>query len=245
MVMMVLFVCKIIGIVLLVIAAAVAVFLFFPFHYELELDIDRRRCSFRVNWLFHLLRFRFLFEQKAELVLSVLFFKVNFTDEEQKQKRRERRQQKAARKAAKREKKIQNEETSENTGKEKHRVLSFVRTGLHSLSLVREYDMIDAVWPGLQSFLFRIRPRRLTGRVAFGLEDPSRTGQIVGVLAVIPLFYQTDLRILPDFETEHAYAAGNIYAKGRMMMIHAVVFLVGLMRQKNVRLFIGAMRKKK
>jgi len=242
---MVLFVCKIIGIVLLVIAAAAAVFLFLPLRYELEIDIDRRRCSFRINWLFRLFRFRFLYDQKASLVLSILFFKFDFTDEEQKRRRRERRQRKAARKAAKKKKQDLQEKKEESSDGKKNRVFSFLRNASGILSLVSEYDILSAVWPGLQTFLFRIRPRQLSGRVAFGLEDPSRTGQIVGVLAVIPLFYQTDLRILPDFEAEQTFIEGSIYAKGRMMMIHAVVLVVSLVRQKDIRLFIGQMRNRK
>ncbi|MCC8082015.1 MAG: DUF2953 domain-containing protein [Lachnospiraceae bacterium] len=241
---MVLFVCRIIGIVLLVLAAAVAVVLFLPVRYELDLDIDRRRCSFRVNWLFHLIRFRFLFEERVQLVLSVLFFKLDFTDEEQKRKRQERRKRKAAGRAAKKKKQAGSEETEESSGKDRRRVLALIRNAARILSLVGQYDVVDAVWPGLQTFLFRIRPRRLTGRVAFGLEDPSRTGQIVGGLALIPLFYQTDLRIEPDFETGQSYIRGSIYAKGRMRMIHAVIFAVGLIRKKDIRMFIGRLRNK-
>ncbi|MCC8029329.1 MAG: hypothetical protein LIO75_05995 [Lachnospiraceae bacterium] len=239
---MVLIVCKIIGVVLLVLAAAVAALLFCPVRYELILDIDRRRCSVRVSWLLHLIRFHFLFEEKAELVLSVLLFRLDFLDEEQKEKRQKRKQRRSDKKAAKKKKEADTGDTDAFSRKEKHRVLAFAQSAFRILSLVREYDIIETVWPGLQRFLFRIRPRRLTGRVEFGLADPSQTGQIIGALSLIPLFYQTDFKIFPDFDTEQAYIRGNIYAKGRLQMVYAVIWLAGLARQRNVRIFFSELR---
>ncbi|MCD7981493.1 MAG: hypothetical protein LUF32_04125 [Clostridiales bacterium] len=238
--LIVLSVLKIIGIVLIVLAAVAAAVLFCPVRYEFDLDIDRRRVSFRINWLLHLLRFRFQYEEKAQLVLSVLFFQFDFLDEEQKEKRRKKREARASRKAAGKKKRSGREDDPSSDKKKKRP--GFLRSAVRVISLVRQYDVLETAVPRLRVFLFRIRPRKLRGRIEFGLEDPSATGRIIGGLSLIPVFYQTDLRVQPDFETEESFVRGTAYARGHMLMIHAVIFLVGVLRQKNIRQFIGALR---
>lgn len=124
-------------------------------------------------------------------------------------------------------------------------VFGYVNVFRRILGLVREYEIISLVWPKLSRFLGRIRPRKMRGRIVFGLEDPAATGQLTGVIAMIPLFYQTEIRISPDFETDETYIRGNIYIKGHMLLIHAVILIVGLVREKKIRSFIGAVRKRK
>ncbi len=235
-------VCKIIGIVLIILAAVVAAVLFCPVRYELVLDIDRQRVSFRVSWLLRLLRFRFQFEEQAQLMLSVLFFRIDFLDEEQKKKRQKKRESRASRKAARKKKRSENEEDA--SGEKSKKRPAYLRMAVRILSNVRQYDVLESILPGLRVFLYRIRPRKLRGQIEFGLEDPSGTGQITGALSLIPVFYQTELVIVPDFETEESFIRGNVYARGHLLMLHAVIFLVRVFRQKNVRQFIGALRKK-
>ncbi|MCD8217447.1 MAG: DUF2953 domain-containing protein [Clostridiales bacterium] len=237
----VLSVCKIIGIVVLVVLALLAALLFLPVSYEIDADIDQQRYSVKVHWLLRLVRFRFFYGEKAELLLNILFFRFDFLDQEKRRKRKEKKEKKAA----KRKKKKKNPEDDQEPEPEKgpfQKVLGILRTVARTGGRALEYDIPDAIWPGLQVFLFRIRPRQVRGTLEFGFSDPATTGQIVGGLAMIPLLYQTDLRILPDFETEQTYISGNFYAKGHMMLFHVVMLLIRWIRQKNVRVFIGAAR---
>lgn len=239
--LLVLSVFKIIGIVLIVLAAVAAAVLFCPVRYEFDLDIDRRLVSFRVSWLLHLLRFRFRYEEKMQLVLSVLFFRIDFTDEERKEKRQKKKEARASARASKKHRRSAKEDDASSKKKRP----GYVRFAVHVLSLVRQYEILETIVPGLRIFLFRIRPRKLKGRIEFGMEDPSVTGRMIGGLSLIPVFYQTDFRVTPDFETEESYVRGTAYASGHMLVIHAVLFLVGVLRQKNIRQFIGALRRKK
>ncbi|MCD8231643.1 MAG: hypothetical protein LUD14_07480 [Clostridiales bacterium] len=228
-------VCKIIGIVVLALVAILAVVLFLPISYEVDADIDRQRYRVRVNWLFRLIRFRFLYNEKAEMTLSVLFIKIDFLDKEKKNARKKKKADKKKKKA---------DEDAEQDQGMLAKAAGFAGAAVHVCSLMNEYNLLDAVWPGLQIFLFRVRPRQIRGQLEFGFSDPAATGQIVGVLALLPFIYQTDLQMVPDFETEERYIRGNIYLCGRLMLIYAVVFLIRLIRQKNVRSFIGGLRGK-
>lgn len=310
---------KIFLILLFVFICILAAVLFAPVSYELDLDIDEKRVDVRINWLLKLVRFRFYMKERMEAVLSILFFKLDFTDPEAKKKRVARKAVRQSRKRKKQEKKKEKErrkqrktyekqkkarqapgesrpeqeavrpspdkeqeavpvkydrdtgqadseaaenadfsESSEESGGSRGmkeslkglwdtvgKAFGYVGTFRKILNLVREYEVFSTVWPGLVRFLKRIRPRKMSGRIAFGLDDPAATGQITGAIAMIPLFYETDIRISPDFETEKAYVQGNIYIKGRMHLIHALIFIVGLIRSKKIRLFIGAVRNRK
>lgn len=237
----VLSVCKIIGIVVLVVLVLIAALLFLPVSYEVNADIDQKRYSVRVHWLLRLVRFRFFYGEKAELLLNILFFRLDFPDQEKRRKRKEKKEKKAA----KRKKKKKHSEDDQEPEPEKstfQKAVGISRTVARTGGRALEYDIPDAIWPGLQIFLFRIRPRQVRGTLSFGFSDPATTGKVVGGLAMIPLFYRTDLRISPDFETEQTYISGNFYAKGHMMLFHAVMLLIRWIRQKNVRGFIGAAR---
>lgn len=325
-------ICKIFGILLLILACILALILFVPIFYELDVDIDGKSCNIKVNWMFRLIRFRFRFHERIEAVLSILFLKIDFTDPQSKAKREKRKEQKAVKKAkkarkayvkqtAKRQKAAEKKRkayyrkkkkirTQQEAGrKESSAVSGSVQTGIqetkrseasgpglqHSETAssdvrtdhlvyhdpgqkdkgfskkgrldggeqkvkktlgtmqkvkdlfhkVSEHQIIGILWPKLQLFLMRIRPRVLKGCIEFGLEDPATTGQIVGGIAVIPFFYQTDLKIIPDFEAEDAYLKGKIYIKGHILCIHLVILIISLIKEKNIRKFVSVLRKKK
>lgn len=110
------------------------------------------------------------------------------------------------------------------------------------ISSVSEHEILSLVFPKLQIFLRRIRPRALRGELRFGMEDPSQTGQILGILALLPFFYETEFRVIPDFETEHSYCSGNVYLGGHMCLIHAVVLVIRIIKEKKIRRWFRAQR---
>ncbi len=52
----------------------------------------------------------------------------------------------------------------------------------------------------LFSILKAIRPRKLKGRVRFGLEDPATTGQVLGYVSTLYALYYGHLEIIPEFD---------------------------------------------
>ena len=137
-------------------------------------------------------------------------------------------------------------ERSSGKGKETIKQVSgYAKSAKRIIDLVKKYDVISIVWPRLFKFLMHIRPRKLEGCVKFGFADPAVTGKVVGAIAMIPLFYQTGIQIIPDFETEEGYIQGNVYIRGHILLIHVLVLVLGLIREKKLRKFIGAVRTKK
>ncbi len=225
---------RVVGIVFLVIAIIVAAILFFPLTYKMDVDLDQMRMSFKIHWLFRLVRFRFRFEDEMELAVAVLFFTIDFLDEERNARRRERRKNRDRK---------NNRERVEKSRSE--RIFGFIRNSGHAISLIREYEILYDVLPLINVFMFRIRPRDIHGHVEFGLKDPSRTGEIVGAVAAIPFIYQTDLTIDPDFDTEVSYVNGDVHANGHILVLHALMLIVGLIRRESVRAFFGEFRRRR
>lgn len=123
-------------------------------------------------------------------------------------------------------------------------ILDKVKTALAVIHYLREQELISAVWVKLQVFLLHIRPRKLSGHLKFGLSNPADTGQILGVIAMVPLFYQTELQIEPDFEAEDNYVQGQVYVKGHICCIHLVILIIRLLRDEKIRTLIRTIREK-
>lgn len=327
---------KIIGIVFCIILGIIAVVLFVPVCYELDADIDQKEFKARVHWLGGLIRFEFRWKEKANAVLKILWFVIDFTDPEAVATRKAKKEAKARKKQLKQQKKEakerkkqvrQNEkekqqaaadrdaraqqreefrrqqgeavesenraEDSDSSGEteeiteradkvvkksnenvsaeqedirsenvneeEKQSVLDKlksahgkansikdkVKSGIAVIRFLREQELIPAVWVKLKVFLLHIRPRVLQGHLKFGLSNPADTGQVLGGIAMVPLFYQTELQIEPDFEAEDNYIQGQVYSRGHMCCIHLVILIIRLLRDKKIRNMIHAIRENK
>ncbi len=217
----------IVAIIFLVIAVLVILALFLPLKYRLDADIDEKKVDFGLKY-FGFIRFRFAYDEDIEAVLKIFFLKIDLI--------------KFLGKLGKKRKKKKSGKKVEKTTLEK--IKGGASAAKRILSGAGEYDLMAAVMPPFKKFLFKLRPRRVCGRIEFGFADPSTTGYVTGAIAVLPLVYQTDLAVLPDFEADETYIKGNIHAAGHGRLAAVIALAVGIIAQKNVRGFIGAVRKK-
>lgn len=67
----------------------------------------------------------------------------------------------------------------------------------------------------------------------FGFEDPYHTGQALVVLSMIYPFAGGHMNITPDFEK--AVLEGKFWMKGRIRIIYALIFVIKMLLDKNVR----------
>lgn len=264
---------KILGILLLIAAVILVLVLFFPVRYVIDGDIDQKRFEAKVTWMFRLVWFRFTYHEKMESVLSIFFFKLDFTDQEKKAAREKKKVEKARRKALRVRKKRKRRHKSRNripdaahedvlhksvsqegsataSAEEEEKTAGTIgkatgaaQKAIKILKLVSKYDVLTIAGPLLITFLKHIRPRYLRGQVKYGLEDPANTGYITGGLAAIPFLYEFELILYPDFEANENYIKGAISSGGHLLLIHAVILMIRLFRQKDIRKFIGAIRK--
>lgn len=79
----------------------------------------------------------------------------------------------------------------------------------------------------------KLRPKRFSGRVHYGFEDPYRTGQVLAGAALFYPWTGEALAIEPDFEKR--VLEGDLYIKGKIRLIHIVLLLLRLIWAKDVR----------
>ena len=100
---------------------------------------------------------------------------------------------------------------------------------------------IQLIWKNLRRLLRQIWPRKITGYVHFGLENPAATGQLLGLLGVTCPIHKNKISVFPDFEKE--IFEGELYAKGRIYGVVLAAIAWELYRNRDLRTVIQKMRK--
>lgn len=217
---------KIIGIVLLVIAIVIAVILLVPMRYRLVAASEEKCADFKLKWLLGLVTFTAGYKEEFHYKLRIAGIPVLPKKEKKKNK--------------------ENVEASDEKTEKKKKKDSLWDRIKRVFGIVKaffEEGVLSAVMPILQTFLVRIRPRELSGRVAFGFEDPATTGEVCGGLSAIPFIFATDLAFYPDFDTEETYFDGNVKARGHIFIVHVLIFVISLFRKKEVCRFISIVQR--
>ena len=82
-------------------------------------------------------------------------------------------------------------------------------------------------------FLKKAAPKKVTGTVRFGFNDPALTGETLGILGMIYGKLPKDLSIQPDFEQE--ILRGDVRMKGSFQAVTAADIALRLFRDQNLR----------
>lgn len=93
-----------------------------------------------------------------------------------------------------------------------------------------------------KKFLRHILPRKIEGTVAFGFDDPSSTGEALGVLSWILPVLPEGLSIEPDF-TEKKLEA-DVSARGHFFLIALLKEALSILMNKDVKKMIRDLREK-
>ena len=82
-------------------------------------------------------------------------------------------------------------------------------------------------------FLKKAAPKKVTGTVRFGFDDPALTGETLGILGMIYGKLPKDLSVQPDFEQE--ILRGDVRMKGSFQAVTAAGIVLRLFRDQNLR----------
>ena len=94
----------------------------------------------------------------------------------------------------------------------------------------------------LRSLLAHLLPRKIQGRLKFGFEDPSTTGQILGYLAVFYGIYQNSFAIIPVFDEKVLEV--ELDFKGRVRLLYIVYLAARVFFNRNCRRVYQRMRRR-
>lgn len=97
---------------------------------------------------------------------------------------------------------------------------------------------VALLWKEIKYLLHHFKFRRIDTDLTFGTDDPANTGQILGVICLFPILYQYNFHLYPDFEADKLYVKGDFKIAGRVRIIHIVVSLIRLIKEKEMRTFI-------
>ena len=97
---------------------------------------------------------------------------------------------------------------------------------------------VRRLWEELLYLLKHFGFRKIHTELTFALADPALTGQVLGVLSMMPFLYQYDFHIFPDFESESFYIRGSYDLKGRIQLIFLLVTAIRLLADKDIRSFL-------
>ena len=91
-------------------------------------------------------------------------------------------------------------------------------------------------------FLKKAAPKKVTGTVRFGFDDPALTGETLGILGMIYGKLPKDLSVQPDFEQE--ILRGDVRMKGSFQAVTAAGIALRLFRDQNLRKTIRHLKHK-
>jgi len=97
-------------------------------------------------------------------------------------------------------------------------------------------SVVCKIWSEISYLLKHFRFRKIITDLVFSTGDPASTGQLLGILCMIPTLYQYEFHILLDFESENGYLKGTFLVAGKVRLIHVVITILRLILDKEVRL---------
>lgn len=96
-------------------------------------------------------------------------------------------------------------------------------------------EAMGFLWKKTKGLLHHILPRRMTGRIHFGFEDPSKTGKTLAYFSMLYPFTKENLVTEPEFETEELILEGDIAFRGRIRLGYLVYVALSVVLNKNIR----------
>ena len=87
------------------------------------------------------------------------------------------------------------------------------------------------------AILRHILPKKISGSVCFGTDDPAMTGMLLGVIAMLYPVIPEKLMIEPDFMEPGLEA--DLSIEGRLFLIVLIVHAVRILLSKDVRILIS------
>lgn len=118
-----------------------------------------------------------------------------------------------------------------------------IHTWIVFLADPRFFETLKLTGSSLKKLWKKIGPKRLTGDVTYGLEDPSATGKILAAASAVFPVYGPDFILHPDFETKRL--DGRVNLSGRIYL-GSVLFLIGrFLLNHNTRYTIQFLKQRK
>lgn len=96
-------------------------------------------------------------------------------------------------------------------------------------------NAVSHIFKELKTLLHHIGPRRGKVQLSYSTGDPATTGELTGVLSIMPLFYKKGIHVVPDFTSDRFYIQGNFRVNGHFQVFHLLGIFIRVYRDKDLR----------
>ncbi len=122
----------------------------------------------------------------------------------------------------------------EDLDQKKDDILKKVRKVQKLIQMDSTKHAVKSVIKYLKQILKHVAPRKYNGMVHFGMEDPSTTGQVVGVFGALLPIYKDHIVVRPDFENK--IMEGELHLKGRIRIgFFAIIAVKALLNRDLIK----------
>lgn len=96
-------------------------------------------------------------------------------------------------------------------------------------------NSLSNVWRVLKRILRHIGPRRAVGDLVFSIGEPDLTGEVLGLISLMPFVYDKRMKIRPDFQSEEIYIKGEAALLGHVQVYILLWTVIMMFKDKNIR----------
>ena len=232
---------KVIGIILLIILALIVLLLllilFYPIGYKTQgnyKDGDMHVTA-KAGWIFHIIRALFTLDNKdIDYSVKILFFKVYPPKD------------KAEDSGVLGERKppvSDDEEEPSSFSKIKckiselydkiNRIYKKIKHIMFMAKDERDQEAVRELCRRVFGLIKRILPRKKSIYLKLGMDDPSQTGEIAGLIYSLSPIYRGDLRFVPVFDEK--VIEGDLFFKGHIQLIFVLIAAARIYFNKDIR----------
>lgn len=102
---------------------------------------------------------------------------------------------------------------------------------------------VSHLWQEVLYLLSHLKPDYIHTEIDFSAGDPAVTGQVTGMLSLLPIMYWYDTHVYPDFLSEEFYIRGQFQLKGHMAFYHMIRCLIRIWNDRNIKRLWNKFRK--
>lgn len=106
----------------------------------------------------------------------------------------------------------------------------------------KNHMAVRHIWAEITYIVTHLKPKYMRGGFDFSTGDPALTGLLTGAFSMLPLFYQYEACVYPDFVSDKPYVKGAVTFGGTMSLYHGLLCLIRLIRDKNAMQLIQKFR---
>ena len=99
-------------------------------------------------------------------------------------------------------------------------------------------SVVRKIWSELCYLFKHFKFRKIVTDLIFATGDPATTGQVLGILCMLPILYRYEFKLIPDFEADAPYVKGTFLIAGKVRLIHILMTGLRLIFDKEVRIVV-------